>query len=109
MFALNPLYTWASLALLLAAVSVAWVPPEPPVAPRTPALESAALSNLGSEIMISERNSQEYSPAIAYNSKHNEYLVVWENDWGGGYHDIYAQRISGNGRTLELVCPHERS
>ena len=100
MFALNPLYTWASLALLLAAVSVAWVPPEPPVAPRTPALESAAVSNLGSEIIISERNSQEYSPAIAYNSKHDEYLVVWENDWGGGYHDIYAQRISGDGRLL---------
>ena len=109
MFARNPLHTWASLALLLAVVSVAWVPPEPPVAPRTPALESAAASNLGPEIIISERDSEEYSPAIAYNSNHNEYLVVWENDWGGGYHDIYAQRISGDGRLLSWFRPHNRS
>jgi hypothetical protein len=100
MFARNPLCTLVGLALLLAVVSIAWVPPEPAVAPRAPAFESVAASNVGPEIIISERNSAEYSPAIAYNSKHNEYLVVWENDWGGGYHDIYAQRISGSGQLL---------
>ncbi len=52
------------------------------------------------EIPISERESNEYRPDIAYNSKHNEYLVVWENLWAGGYHDVYAQRISGDGRLL---------
>jgi hypothetical protein len=100
MFARNLSRTWGSLVLLLAVVSLAWAPPEPPIAPRTPALESIAASNLGPEIIISERSSEEYSPAIAYNSVHNQYLVVWENDWGGGYHDIYAQRLSGDGRLL---------
>ena len=55
---------------------------------------------LGPEIAISERVSDEYSPAIAYNSVHDQYLVVWENIWPGGHHDIYAQRISGDGRLL---------
>jgi hypothetical protein len=100
MFARNPLRTWAGLALLLAAVSVAWAPPAPPAPPRTAALESIAAANLGSEIVISELSGAEYSPAIAYNSVRNQYLVVWEVDWGGGYHDIYARRISGDGRLL---------
>jgi hypothetical protein len=52
------------------------------------------------EITISERDSNEYSPDVAYNPNHNEYLVVWENVWVGGHHDIYAQRISGEGKVL---------
>jgi hypothetical protein len=112
MLARNPLRTWASLTLLLAVVSVAWAPPEPPAPPRASVPESVAATNLGPEIIISERDSQEHLPAIAYNSKHNEYLVVWENDWGGGYHDIYAQRISGDGQLLSwfaLASPLGRS
>jgi len=54
----------------------------------------------GSEIAISERESNEYSPDIAYNSVHNEYLVVWENLWAGGHHDVYAQRVSSGGTIL---------
>jgi hypothetical protein len=60
----------------------------------------AAPSSLGGEIVISERDSNEYGPAIAYNSIHNEYLVVWENMWPGLTHDIYAQRISSTGQLL---------
>jgi hypothetical protein len=52
------------------------------------------------EVVISERSSNEYSPDIAYNSNHNEFLVVWENFWPGGHHDIYAQRVSGDGQLL---------
>jgi hypothetical protein len=37
-----------------------------------------------------------YNPAVAYNSKHDEYLVVWEND-RGATRDIYAQRVTGDG------------
>jgi hypothetical protein len=59
---------------------------------------------LGSEIVISALDNNKYRPDIAYNSKHNEYLVVWENVWGGGYHDIYAQRISGDGRLLSWLA-----
>ena len=35
-------------------------------------------------------------PAVAYNSRHNEYLVVWAND-RGATRDIYAQRVTGDG------------
>jgi len=89
MFARNPLRTSTSLALLLAVLSVAWAP-----------LEPAAAQYVSPEITISARDSAEYSPAIAYNPLHNQYLVVWENDWDGGYHDIYAQRVSGSGQLL---------
>ena len=37
-----------------------------------------------------------YNPAVAYNSRHDEYLVVWENDLGAT-RDIYAQRVAGDG------------
>jgi hypothetical protein len=36
------------------------------------------------------------NPAVAYNSRHDEYLVVWEND-RGATRDIYAQRVMGDG------------
>jgi hypothetical protein len=88
------------VALILVVISVAWVPSDSAAAPRTPAREAALASYLGPEIIISQRDSEEHLPAIAYNSKHNEYLVAWENDWGGGYHDVYAQRLSATGRLL---------
>jgi hypothetical protein len=40
-----------------------------------------------------------YNPALAYNSKHDEYLVVWEND-RGATRDIYARRVAGDGTPL---------
>ncbi len=63
-------------------------------------MEQAAVVSLpGPGIAISQRDSDEYSPDIAYNTAHDEYLVVWENVWAnGGHHDIYAQRIAGDGR-----------
>jgi hypothetical protein len=64
------------------------------------AAPSAASSYLGQEIVISERDSNEYSPDIAFNTNHDEYLVVWENVWPSGFHDVYAQRVSGDGRLL---------
>ncbi|MCC7130399.1 MAG: hypothetical protein B6D39_06550 [Anaerolineae bacterium UTCFX2] len=44
--------------------------------------------------------SYEYSPVIAYNSVHNEYLVVWESVLPGNVHKIYARRIASDGRQL---------
>jgi len=64
------------------------------------AAPAASTPNLGGEITISALDNVQYSPAIAYNWKHREYLVVWENVWGGGGHDIYAQRISDQGELL---------
>ncbi|MFQ6000499.1 MAG: hypothetical protein ACE5LG_02390, partial [Anaerolineae bacterium] len=36
------------------------------------------------------------NPAVAYNSLHDEYLVVWEND-RGATRDIYARRVGSDG------------
>ena len=64
------------------------------------ATSAASTPHLGREITISDLDNMQYGPAIAYNWKHREYLVVWENMWGGGGHDIYAQRISDQGEVL---------
>ncbi|MGD8634423.1 MAG: hypothetical protein PVF85_12685 [Anaerolineales bacterium] len=42
----------------------------------------------------------ERAPAIAYNSQDHEFLVVWENDRPSADNDIYAQRVSIDGRLL---------
>lgn len=54
---------------------------------------------LGEEIVVSALDNEQYLPAVAYNSIHDEYLVVWHNSWGGNS-DIYAQRINGQGELL---------
>jgi hypothetical protein len=56
-----------------------------------------ASSHLGSEIVISALNNKQHLPAVAYNSKDKEYLVLWHNEWGGGGTDIYAQRVTEAG------------
>jgi len=67
----------------------------------TNAAPASTNSYLGPEIIISAIDSEQFVPDIAYNSKHDEYLVVWENMWGiGGHHDVYAQRVSATGRLL---------
>lgn len=56
---------------------------------------------LGPEVQISTPSSpldaDRYQPAVAFNNNHQEYLVVWQNDWPGNQ-DIYAQRVSANGQ-----------
>ncbi|MBN1977442.1 MAG: hypothetical protein JW918_08570, partial [Anaerolineae bacterium] len=42
-------------------------------------------------------------PAVAYNSRHDEYLVVWAND-RGATRDIYAQRVTGDGTLKSWFC-----
>jgi hypothetical protein len=42
---------------------------------------------------------ENYLPAVAYNSRHNEYLVVWYND-RGPTRDIYARRVRSDGTLL---------
>ena len=54
---------------------------------------------LGPEVVISAIDNEKYLPAVAYNSNHDEYLVVWQNKWPGN-RDIYAQRISSRGELL---------
>ena len=52
-------------------------------------------------LVIAAYDDNKYSPAVAYNSLHDEYLVVWETDTSYGYHKIYGRRISGNGTLLD--------
>jgi hypothetical protein len=62
-----------------------------------------AASFLGDEIQISlptTPESDHYKPAIAYNSVHDEFLVVWHNTWPSGHNDIYARRVSATGQLL---------
>ena len=87
----------ASLIVILAVGMGAGVSTAAPSAPDTPDAPDAELGHL---LVISTRDSSEYAPAIAYNWKHNEYLVVWQNNWDGGYSDVYAQRVNGNGKLL---------
>ena len=71
-------------------------------------------SKLGPEIQISQPTSPEcdrYVPAVAYNSRHHEYLVLWHNKWSGN-RDIYARRVSETGKLLSWFAvsagPHDR-
>ncbi|MCJ7736910.1 MAG: hypothetical protein MUQ10_06285 [Anaerolineae bacterium] len=68
---------------------------------RAQTAEAAAASaptgpHLGGEIVISALDNEQYRPSVAYNWRHDEYLVVWHNQWGANG-DIYARRITGRG------------
>ena len=60
---------------------------------------TASEPSLGEEIVISALDNEQYLPSVAYNSNHDEYLVVWHNKWGAN-RDIYAQRLNGKGELL---------
>ena len=45
------------------------------------------------EFPIGRTHDDQHNPAIAYNSDADEYLVVYQNTWGGGGQDIDAQRV----------------
>jgi len=49
--------------------------------------------------IIADQTVDTVWPAVAYNTQHQEYLVVWQNDWSAN-DDIYGQRIVGDGRIL---------
>jgi hypothetical protein len=60
---------------------------------------TAAAQRLGPEFTVSDLDVDKAVPAVAYDSNHGEYLVVWENDWSGNQ-DIYAQRVASDGTLL---------
>ena len=65
-----------------------------------PAAVDSSLPFTGPPFKISERSSAESQPAIAYNPVDREFLVVWANYWDQVGWDVYAQRISNDGRLL---------
>ena len=58
-----------------------------------------AADYVGGNIIIAANSEEEINPAVAYNSEQREYLIVWQND-RPNFDDIYAQRLSGDGRLL---------
>ena len=74
--------------------------------PRTTPTGSAVVQavpdapQLSQEIVISALDNEQFLPAVAYNWKHREYLVVWHETWMVGTRDIRASRISANGTVL---------
>ena len=55
-----------------------------------------AHADLDPFLPISELEGNEYAPAIAYNSNHDEYLVVWHDV----YEVVHARRVSSTGQLL---------
>ncbi len=47
-------------------------------------------SNMGSEITISALDNEQSVPAVAFAEGPDEYLVVWQNQWGGGEFAVAA-------------------
>lgn len=64
------------------------------------AASATAGPHLSGEIVISSLDNEQHLPAVAYNWKHKEYLVVWHNTWVVGTRDIRARRISPQGDLL---------
>lgn len=56
---------------------------------------------MGSRIAVSTASMRQERPAVAYNSRDDEYLVVWQHGTGeediSGYNYIRAQRLSWSG------------
>ncbi|NOZ48948.1 MAG: hypothetical protein GXP37_02730 [Chloroflexi bacterium] len=65
--------------------------------------------HLSAEITISALDNEEYRPAVAYNWKHHEYLVVWHTKWTIGTRDIRAARISDTGQVLSTFTVYEHA
>ena len=93
-------YTLAALLLLTGILTPSAVARE--VARENERANLASPPQLSAFINIyMETSVDNHGPAIAYNSLHDEYLVVWTNTRGGGAtKDIYARRVHGDG-TLE--------
>ncbi len=62
---------------------------------------------MGKNLTISALDIKEYRPSVAYNSRHDEYLVVWHTTWSIGNRDIRGARVSGNGKVLDTFTVYE--
>lgn len=59
-------------------------------------LEAAPVG--GALDLSTESTTQRRSPAVAYNSTDDEYLVIWFDTRNPGNNDIFGQRLSGTGQ-----------
>lgn len=58
----------------------------------------------GNEITIANMSFDEKLPSVAFNRKHNEYLVVWQINWPATPRQILGARISNTGNVLETFA-----
>lgn len=78
--------------------------------PSEPGAASATAGpHLSGEIVISAIDNEQHLPAVAYNWKHREYLVVWHNTWAIGTRDVRAARISDRGQVLSEFTVYEHA
>jgi hypothetical protein len=54
---------------------------------------------MSSEFAIGRKTDKQHNPSVAYNSDADEYLVVYQNTWGGGGQDIDAERVRASDGT----------
>ena len=87
-----------TLGLALTALALLWGVPLVGLA-RSSGVSSGA-PVIGGPIPISTLNINERAPAVAYDSIRREYLVVWHTYRPSADDDIYAQRVSANGKLL---------
>jgi len=87
------------LFLLLTALAVVSLLPAP-VAGKPAAAIAVSSPALSREITVNQVDNETMLPAVAYDSVHNEYLVVWHTKWGVGTRDVRAQRVSASGALL---------
>lgn len=89
---------FALLAILVVLSSVSVVQDA-----RSAPLNKPNLLPLGPEKQLSQATDPECVrdwPAVAYNFRHQEFMVVWDNSWDDGRRDIYARRIANDGTLL---------
>ena len=67
----------------------------------SPAATAGDNPRLGPEIVISALQNSQYAPAVAYNSQHDEYLVVWHNTWPGPSREVWGSRVSSQGAVID--------
>lgn len=72
------------------------------------ALDSSTLlaqmnGRMSDEVQISTTTTpfdgDRHLPAVAYSTIHNQFLVVWHNNWGDS-RDIYGQRVDASGKKI---------
>jgi hypothetical protein len=61
------------------------------------AASAASSDKIGYNFAITVVSNDQVQAAVAYNSQREEYLVVWQNEWGTGYKNIAGQRVSKTG------------
>jgi len=68
-------------------------------------IDVMAAPPVGGFIEIRAHPLEDRNANVAYNSKHNEYLVVWEEEIHGGEIAIFGRRVDFNGNLIGAAFP----